>query len=186
MRSNSFLQMVSVHPYRFFVCASLLMLNIVSGVSSNILLFGEQESERLLAVLSRSGTPDIARALGSAMIWNALLTCAIFYGRDGGVRSLTAYAACACEGFLYGFALSALLFLYGAPRLLPALVVSAVCGMAGMVLRLYCFVYEPAGAMRAPNSSFRQWLRNYAPVWQGMLANVFLQAALLPYWLIRI
>lgn len=186
MHNNVFLQMVSGHPYRFFICASLLMLNIVSGVSTNLMLCGGAESERLLAVLSLSGAPEAAWALAGSTVWNVLLTAAVFYGRGGGWRSFAAYAACACEGFLYGFSLSALLFVYGAPRVLPALLFAAVCGMAGMVLRLYCFVYEPPAAQRNTRAPLRFWLQSYAPVWQGLLVNIFLQAVLLPYCLVRI
>ncbi|MDO5110895.1 MAG: hypothetical protein Q4E65_01180 [Clostridia bacterium] len=139
---SGFLKTVGRHPYRFMFSACALGLCILCGVSSNILFHGQDVAQAVISDYLCIDTAVLWRALLCAALWQTMLTCAVAYGREGGTRIAAALAAFGLEGFTYGFTLSELLFAYGEKGIAVLSLAAATCGMMGIVLRLYWFLWE--------------------------------------------
>lgn len=144
-----FLNIVGRHPFRFILSACTLGLCILCGVSSSLLFHG-QAAVRLPACADMQlCAAALLRATLCAAAWQTMLASAVCYGKEGGSRAAVALSAFGLEGLAYGFALSELLFSYG-EKGMPALsLAAAICGMMGVVLRLYWFLQEDDARMDA-------------------------------------
>ncbi len=139
---GGFLKIVGRHPFRFILGACTLGLCVLCGVSSSLLFHGQAAAQLPSLAALPHGVTALWRAMLCAIAWQTMLTSAVCYGKNGGSGAAVALFAFGLEGFTYGFALSELLFSYG-ERGVPALALSAaLCGMMGIVLRLYWFLRD--------------------------------------------
>ena len=139
---TGFLHIVGRHPYRFILGACTLGLCIVCGASSSVIFHAQATPQTTLSGYLDINAALLWRALLCAAAWQAMLTCAVSYAREGGGRIAAALFAFGIEGFTYGFTLSELLFVYGGKGVWAACMGTAMCGMMGIVLRLYWFLRE--------------------------------------------
>lgn len=175
---SGFLRLVGLHPCRFAIGAFVLLLNGVSGISSSVVSHSVLPLERLTLMPVVSLFPGLWYALGVSVAWQGLLTCAVFRAKQGGAWLTLGYLALALDGFAYGFALSELLFAYGQARALLLLCLCAGCGLAGIVIRLYCFIAQD------PEDAVPFW-RLYAPACRGLALLIALQGIVMPLCLYK-
>ena len=135
---SSFFSVLRLNPYRFVISVFIIVLNFISGITTNMFFFAEGMSG-YSSLCENAVSLSLPSALG-ALFWQLMLSFAVLYGSEGGWKMLCAFAALGLEGFVLGFSLSELLFHYGENGILLNLLLSTITGMGGVMLRVYCFL----------------------------------------------
>ncbi len=168
-----FLSTLSRRPYRFAASVFFVVLNFISGMNTNMFFFAEGMSAfspHMASALPLSLPP----VLGAAA-WQVMLTSAAVYGNGGGMRMLPAIGALSAESFVLGFSISELLFHHGEAWIMLLLLLTAINGMAGIMLRIFCFIMP-----ENMKNSLREG-RPYASICKSLVIITLMQSILIPY-----
>ncbi len=156
-------------PYRFAIGFFLVILHFISGITTNLHFYGVGLSA--FTDYAAGAVPLSFPSLLGALLWQSMLSCAVLGAWNGGAAILFAAAALGLESFVFGFSMSELLFHYGEKGVLMLTIVTLLNGMAGLMLRFFCFL---AGGEEQKG-------RPPAAIWKRLLLIILIQGLLLPF-----